>query len=140
MTTEDWLNSNGFSAHTETFVQQAIAVEMLASLRDKDLETLGLTTLGERRRFITLAARLDPMWSLKRHGLRLMLVLLGFWAYCGMAWFFWDFSIASAPLKLVKPVSNAWGEPVFCTLAIIGGLAFPPYLVMYIKVLSRRYP
>lgn len=56
-----WLDSLGFSEHTPAFRQQAVTLDLVATLTDADLITLGVESLGQRKRLLAAAVGLRSM-------------------------------------------------------------------------------
>ncbi|MBL6954357.1 MAG: tetratricopeptide repeat protein [Alphaproteobacteria bacterium] len=62
--TEDvarWLEDLGLEQYRELFAEQAIDLELLAELDDADLEKIGITALGHRKRLLKAAAELGEL-------------------------------------------------------------------------------
>lgn len=74
---------------------------------------------------------------MNRKAMIVPLLVLGFMAYWGFAWFCSDFSISNAPMRSVLWVDHLIGEPAFCILGIVGSIGFPVYLVVCILVLRK---
>jgi hypothetical protein len=62
-----WLQSLGLERYRETFLREEISLDLVTSLTDSDLMTLGVTSLGARRKILTSVCALPiPSTSLKR--------------------------------------------------------------------------
>jgi hypothetical protein len=66
------------------------------------------------------------------------IIVLGFLTYWGFAWFCTDWSISNAPIRTLVGIIDAIGEPAFCMLAVVGSIAFPIYLVLYLVILRKK--
>lgn len=55
--TRDWLTQNGFAEYVAAFEQQRIDLQLLPTLSDADLHALGMTPLGDRKRFMAAVER-----------------------------------------------------------------------------------
>ncbi|QDZ24298.1 SAM domain-containing protein [Chloropicon primus] len=49
----DWLRSLGLEKHAEAFVREEVSLELVGTLTDSDLLTLGVSSLGARRKILT---------------------------------------------------------------------------------------
>ena len=62
-----WLAEQGFAKYADTFVSNAIGLDVLSELTDADLKDIGITALGDRKRLLcaiaSLAADDVPIWS-----------------------------------------------------------------------------
>jgi hypothetical protein len=58
MSIDEWLKNNGFGQYAESFIRNHIDLAMLPGLTDADLQTLGVVSLGHRKRI--LAACMVP--------------------------------------------------------------------------------
>lgn len=54
-----WLRGIGLSQHIDAFAENAVDFELLPLLTDEDLKDLGVTKLGERKRFLVAAKLLQ---------------------------------------------------------------------------------
>jgi SAM domain (Sterile alpha motif) len=55
----DWLESLGMSEYAERFADNDIDFAILGDLTDQDLEKIGVTSLGHRRKLLRAIANLD---------------------------------------------------------------------------------
>jgi hypothetical protein len=51
-----WLAEQGFAKYADTFVSNAIGLNVLSELTDADLKDIGITTLGDRKRLLKAIA------------------------------------------------------------------------------------
>src|SRR6201997_2477351 len=57
-TIADWLSQVGMHEYTQRFAENGIDLDILTDLTDQDLEKIGVTTLGHRRRLLRAIANL----------------------------------------------------------------------------------
>ena len=57
-TIADWLRQVGMHEYTQRFAENGIDLDILTELTDQDLEKIGVTTLGHRRRLLRAIANL----------------------------------------------------------------------------------
>src|ERR1700758_1681231 len=55
-TIADWLSQVGMHEYTQRFAENGIGLDILTDLTDQDLEKIGVTTLGHRRRLLRAIA------------------------------------------------------------------------------------
>jgi hypothetical protein len=57
-TIADWLSQVGMYEYAQRFAENGIDLDILADLTDQDLEKIGVTTLGHRRKLLRAIANL----------------------------------------------------------------------------------
>jgi class 3 adenylate cyclase len=57
----DWLKTLGLSEHTQRFAENDIDFTILGDLTDQDLEKIGITSLGHRRKLLRAIANLETV-------------------------------------------------------------------------------
>jgi len=55
---ESWLNNNGFQKYTDIFIREEIDMDTLTFITENDLEKLGISHLGARKKILAAINKL----------------------------------------------------------------------------------